>query len=102
MTTSDHYLDKLLIMPTVVINPQGEGRHCTQHLVPVLRLIMLNTHTCTHTHIHTHTRIRAHMHTYPPRGYEKFCYLYNEAFWGESRIASQDDLKEDRFCFITG
>lgn len=49
---------------------------------------MLNTHK--HACMYTHT----------PRGYEKVCYLYNEAFWGENRITSQDDLKEDRFCFM--
>ena len=38
------------------------------------------------------------MHTHTPIGYEKVCYLYNEAFWSESRITSQDDLKEDTFC----
>ena len=40
------------------------------------------------------------MHTHTLRGYEKVCYLYNEAFWGKSRITSQDDLKEDRFCLM--
>ena len=80
MMTSDHYIDKLFTVPTVVTNTQRWDGHSTQHLVQVLRLVMLNTHT--------------------PRGYKKVSYLYNEAFWGESKITSQDGLNEDRLCFL--